>query len=347
MNSLQTIKIKKYSKSLDVFKNSDKSYEFLFQNSFKIDMETKTILELFYNKVITEKTMYQYVLNPEWGSASGNFRMRFIIISYNDDYILVPFKVIAMMKVKYFSISMDPVSLNDNKQNIKDVLNVLKDFDIRYVMVTDNRDEECYMNNYYNTIAEFDGIMDKSKFKSKRGVTKLQEYLDFHNDLYVPDLADRIQKVDELWNNQKETDKKTTLPVKIDVKLTELAYSYSDMTVHTYTYNNIILGYDIVVTTCKDYASVLSAKTLTQMSTEDLAKYMQENDLEKVEYIRTRLGGYMQYMLNRDMLKDKGYKALYYYGDVKSKSLQKFKEIYYKKIINYYKEDLEIYINKL
>lgn len=347
-DSIISLKLKQYSISLDTLKNSDKSYEFLFKNSTKIDMKSKPILEMFYKKIITETTMYQYVLNPEWGEASGNFRMKFIIVNYNNDYILVPFKVISMITNRYFSISMEPVSLNNDKQNIIDVLNVLKEFDIRYVVVIDNNcSDECYMNNYYNTLEEFNNIMDKSKYKSKRGVKKLSEYLTFHNDLYISNLPDKIKEVDEIWNGKKEIDKKVTLPVKTDVKLAELAYLYNDITLHTYCYNDIILGYDIVVTTCKDYASVLSAKTLTQLSTEELAEYMNEEDLDKVEYIKTRLGGYMQYMLNKDILKDKGYKALYYYGDVKSKSLQKFKEIYYKRIINYYKVDLDSYITEI
>lgn len=335
--------------SFHSLEDSDHSYDTLMLNSEKINMSSKEILEMFYSKYITSPDkMYQYVLNPEWGEASGNYRMRFLIIILEDDYILVPLKVMDPMgKERYFSISMELVSYNSSMENIIKVMRLLQSFDsIKFISLSGNFDKEVYMNNFYNTLEEFTQ-MNRSVWKSKKGINKMSKLIVMNSDYYPEAVPDLIKQVDDLWNAQKKSEKKTTLPAKVDISLAKMWGKSNDMFMYLYFYKDKILGYSIGVTTVENYVSLLSTKSLTQLPIDQLSDYLKETDESIVKQIQKFLGAFIQYTIHKDILFDKGFDALYYYGDVHSKSLHEFKQDYYKRVINSYKVSLGEYIQIL
>lgn len=335
--------------SLHSLEESDYSYDTLMQNSNKINMSSKEILETFYCKYITvPEKMYQYTLNPEWGEASSNYRMRFMVVIVDNDYVFVPLKVMDPMgKDRYFSISMELVSYNDSVENIIRVLNTLKKFDsIKFIAVSGFYDREVYMNNFYNTIEEFKQ-MDRSVWKSKKGINKMSKIIDVSTDCIPEEASIYVKQIDDLWNAQKKSEKKTTLPVKVDISLAKLYGKQDDMFLYMYFYKDVPVGYSIGVTTAKKYISLLSTKSLTQLPLEQLSEYLRESDDLIIKQIQKFLGAFIQYTIHKDILQRRKYEALYYYGDVHSKSLHEFKQDYYKRIINTYKFTIDEYLWQL
>lgn len=332
--------------AIETLQEKEKTFDTIMELSDKINMNSKDLLEEFFKKSITSpEKMYQYVLNPEWGEASGNYRMRYMVVSIDSDFVLVPLKVMDPMgKGRYFSISMELISNEGKIKNILKVLEVFKLYScIQFIMLPGNfSGKEVYMNNYFNTLEEFNQ-MNRSVWKSKKGVNKMSNIITLETDYPVEYAEACVKQVDDLWNAQKKSEKKVTLPAKVDITLTKMWGRYQGMFLYLYFYKGVILGYSLGVTTCEKYISLLSTKSLTQLPLEQLSEYLNEPDLEVVKQIQKFLGAYIQYTIHKDILLDKEYPALYYYGDVHSKSLQEFKQDYYKRIINYYKVSLQEY----
>lgn len=346
--NLLNLKMKSYSISLETFRNSDKSYKFLLEHTFPIDIKTKPIIDMFLKKVVTLETMPNYIVSPEWGEAANNYRIRFVLVSHNNDYIFIPIKLIAMMKTQYATISHEPISLNGNTQNIIDVLEVMNEFHFEYIMtIEDEReDKEYYMNNYYCVESVFYDSLEKRKHNGKKGIKKLGNVLEYHNERVTPELLPKFKEFMDMWHNERGKEGSAT---KVDVNLINMNINHvGDVIVNWATYKDKIVGYVLCCVSCGGYVMELCSKTLAPLPIETIAEYLGETDLEGVSRtIKTYFGGYFQYMITKTFLIDGDYIAHYAYGDVKTKSLQTYKIKYYKGVIYQYKTDLSEYIERL
>ncbi|WP_304393122.1 hypothetical protein [uncultured Clostridium sp.] len=345
--SILDLKMRRYCIPLESFNKSDKSYDFLLKNSFPINIEVKDIIDMFLNKIITLNTMPNYIVSPEWGEAANNYRIRFVIITHNSDFIFVPIKLIAMMKVKYATISHEPISLNGNNQNIIDVLEVLKDFDIQYIMTIENEqnDKDYYMNNYYCVKDVFYNSFQNRKHNARKGNKKLGDILTYHTERCTPELLPKFKEFIDMWHNDRG---KEGSPTKVDINLINMNIdNIGDVIVNWVTYKDKIIGYVLCCVSCNKYVMELCSKTLAPLPIEVIANYLNE-DIDGIsKTIKTYFGGYFQYMITKNFLIDNDYIAHYAYGDVKTKSLQTYKIKYYKGIIYQYKTDLQEYIKRL
>lgn len=346
--SLDIMKIKKYSYPLSTFEDSDKSYDFLLKHTFKIDIEAKQVIDLFLKKTISLETMPNYIVSPEWGEAAGNYRFRFIVVSYNQDYIFIPIKLVAFMNTKYPTIAHEPISYNGNTQNIIDVLNVMKDFKFEYIMTIEkeNPHKDYYMNNYYCTEDVFHTSFQNRKHNARKGRHKLKSILEYHTERVTPDLVQKFNKFIDLWHENRG---KEGSAEKVDIGLLTMNMNnVGDVIVNWVTFKDKIIGYVLCCVCCNDYVMELCSKTIAPLPIEIIAEYLEETDLDGIsKTIKTYFGGYFQYMITKNFLIDNNYKAHYAYGDVKTKSLQTYKSKYYKGCIYQYKTPLEEYINRL
>lgn len=319
---------------VDFSKNSDKTYKYLFNNSIHIEMAYKDVLSEFYSKVMENnpECMGDYNILPEYGEASKNYRFRFMIFKVEDDYVLVLYKIVdprtASIK-NYFTVSYPPISLNGKSTD--EVVNVLKQYpDIKYI-VSFSTEDDFTNNNYYNMIENF-REMDKSGWRSKRGVNRLRDIIRFDTRSEdIPMIEEYVTDVTREWNKLKGK----TASVRSDLNLIKMARKTDSVRVYSFWYKDKIVGFSIGIDIIGKYLGLITTKTVSVGDDEYLANYLGEDDMDLVRYMRKHIGSYVQYAMHKEILQEMGYKAVYYYGDTRSKTLRIFKMDYFKNRIFY------------
>lgn len=337
---------------LSTLKTSDKSYRWLVDNSTKINLSSKSTVDKFYKIYMTDDTkMYRYIINPEFGQVSSNFRMRYLLISVDNDFVFVPLKIIDLMGrgESYITISMEPISQNSNKQSIIKVLEVLKEFPcIRFVVRNETEEKDALDNNYYNVRDAYDH-MNKSKWRSKRGVNILDSLIDFKYEAEKDSsVIEDVYKVNQIWDEIKIANKMNnfSFPNKnMDKKLATLACGGGATHIYTFSYKGKMIGYSIPIMVSDKYVVLMSTKQITA-DYKVLADYIGE-DTEELYKIYRHMSSYMQFKIHQDVFERLGLQAIYNFGDVNIPGLRAFKLDYYKSIIYYNKYSLEDYIKIL
>jgi hypothetical protein len=177
--------------------NENKSYRWLFENSTHIDMKVYDILnDFFVRNEVAPDNMCLCNLDCVYGEASRNYRFRFIIVGVNDDYVLVPFKIVDPRSAKienYFTISYHPLSYNKNTESIKEVLKVLSSYECIHSIDIPSDEKGSIRNNYYNLPENYRDIC-RSKWKSKHGINKLSNIIDvdYHSESLI-DIEDKLR----------------------------------------------------------------------------------------------------------------------------------------------------------
>ena len=94
-----------------------KEYKVLYDMSYKINLQNIDFIRPFLEVLDRDDDLshyYRYLMSPEWGEASGNYRFRFIIIKCDSDFVFVPLKVVdAPSRPRYFYVSGDIISLDE------------------------------------------------------------------------------------------------------------------------------------------------------------------------------------------------------------------------------------------
>ena len=320
----------------DLVSNKNKSYRFLMDNSYHIETQYKDILYHFLGKVIEghPSCMGDYTICPEWGEASEDFRMRFIIVKSDRDYSLVILKVVTPFTENYFRIDYPIISLyNENTSSkVLDVLKMYKDIHF-YSVISEKRDGRRY--NYYNTLEDFKSKMDKSKWKSKKGINKLSKIIDVQYKYDYASLSDIEGKIPNLikeWNKARPFE----LSARHDMNLLDMYKRTDDIEVFTFWYKNVLVAYSIGVRMFS-YIVLLSTKTIAVCGEEKIKIILGNDGIDEstIRNIKKHLGAYTQYYLHKILLEDLKYNALFYYGDSGLKKLHSFKEEYYRNRIDY------------
>lgn len=328
----------------DIEDNTDKSYRWLLDNTQRINLENRDILEEFYHKGISKpELMYDYNCSCIWGEASGNYRFRFIIVSIGDDYVLVPFKVVDPMGKKnknYFTISYPPISYDECDNSVSEVLNAFKSYeDIKYVVEFSSESGDYFSDNYYNFKEDFDSI-NKSSWRSKNGINKLSNIISIStNDEYLPGIEDEIKELIGYWNKAKG-DKITGKP---DIGLIRIARKNENVIPITFRYNGKLVAYTICSVGVGKYLFCDVTKSLSICSKDFLKSYLNADDAT-IKLIDKHLGHFVNFISNKYAF-DNNYEALYYYGSgtsqvngkmtITDKGLHEFKNSYFKHKIYY------------
>ncbi len=333
------------STPLDEFiSNEDKSYKYIFDMSTHIDMDSVDILKEFFKRVMTSPDkMCISSVDCAYGEASRNYRFRYMIFKTEDDYVLVPLKVIDPRSAEiknYYTISYPPISLNN--KSIRKVIDALKLYpSIKTIEVFCSEDENT-RNNYYNLPRDFSN-MDRAKWKSKRGINKLNKIItvDYHSELY-PDIFEKHKSIFDIWCSFRG--KKPT--IRTDKGMIELARKDENACVITFWYKDKLLGITVGIPIFDDYITIYTQKSLGVCDIEFLKEYLEEDDDSIVEDIRKYLGSYVQYCINKYCFIDKGVKAVYYTGDQGDSNLRNFKKIYYKNAVYFKRIPLDEYVEE-
>ena len=325
----------------DLRNNRDKSYKFLLNNSYHIETQYKDVLFYFLGKEIEENpsNMGDYTICPEWGDASSDFRMRFIIVKSDNDYSLVVLKVVTPFTENYLRIDYPIVSIYHNETSSK-VLRVLKMYKgiHFYSVISENKDGRRY--NYYNTLEDFESKMNKSKWKSKKGINKLSKIIDVVScdDISIDKARGMFDFLFDFWNKSKGE----SVSSKTERRLLDITYRIRGGKALTFWYKEILVGIIIASPIYDRFITVYTQKSVGIATIDFLSEYLKSYDV--AADIQRYLGSYIQYYIHKHFLVDLGYEALFYTGDLNSKNLKRFKEIYYNNAVCYKRLALKEYV---
>lgn len=151
-----------------------------FKNQSKLKIENIDEINLFFNSEYNNKFKPFYHLNPLYNTILNNNQFQYIVVDFEDDKIMICYKIIQIMKLKQIRIIGLPISLNKNKEKINIVCEHLLSLDfVRIVTMNENIFEGSklleYNDYYYNYLDHnFNG-----KFRSKHGINKMLNNKDF------------------------------------------------------------------------------------------------------------------------------------------------------------------------
>lgn len=294
----------------------DGYFEFLYNNSHKVGMQYYPILSEFFKQssIVTD-----YYMDCQYNEIANNYRMRFMIVRADNDYYLIPLRIVDPINKKkadrHFIISHDIISLKGTSTEM-----VYRTISKMIESATIASDDIANASNvvFYNT----KDIMDKwkSKWKSKHGINRLGEIVLIQVYKVVPkDTLSEIIKLSHKWTEIKG--KKT--PDKI---ITEFCKSDGGYCI-TYSVGSLVgfqlitLGYNNVAT-CHISKSYVNDR-ITKIHGDYISKY---------------IGSFMIYCLHLICFDKLNASIVNYLGvrDIKKyKSLYDFKRKYFKSYVVY------------
>lgn len=331
--------IESESVDLEILRESkDKSWKFFMGKSHKVVLNSKEIIEFFMRGEIERdiNNMYRYYNCAEWGEAAGGWRSRYMIVRVMEEYIFIPFRIISPMgRESYIILTYTPISNVADSRSVRDVIDVLRGYTcIRGVLSRNEKDESYDENNYYNLPERF-LEMDKSSWRSKKGVNQLRDLIRVeYRSEEIFGVESYVKRLGEQWNKFKST----KVSGKVDLRLIEIAKRSDGVRVISFWYKDVMVGVVIGVVSFGNIISIEVAKTLSICSVEFLRDGLgiEEKDINKIQKL---LGSFVQYHINKYAF-DSGMRAVFYDGDMKNESLREFKTLYYKNEVKWVRENI-------
>ncbi len=318
-----------------------------YQNNLELKTLTKEFLKL---RQTAHDKYYGYEVMSDYGEYAKNYRHRVFFFKIDNDFVCVFAKLVDLQgRGRYFTV-YHPISLTGNRSNEVKVLKALSSF--HPVLKVSVIRSECSPNikawdcNFYNT-RESCEFMFKSKFRSKRGIAKMSSMI----EVRMPDMCDdklltEISRLYDLWEDVRgfKVNRGT------DFRMIEALGANPDISLILQYYSGHLLSYAIMLRLDDKAIEVFYAKYLSVLSLERLADYLGcslADDRERVKCIKDCLGAYSQYFMHDKYLRQDSYQALYYSGVSGRKSLENYKQIYFKKCLYYDRVPIQEYIKSL
>lgn len=319
-------------------------YKELFNSSYRIGLEHLDMINTFYEGCGVEG-IYRCMHHPCFNECTKNFRIRFMILKVDEDYVYVPLKITDnfMQKHTYVSIAQNPISINGIEENERKARLVLcsKPFVEYDTIISEDESLVDIDTMFYNKLEDFK-YLDTGKWRSKHGINKLSKIIDVvDGDEYGLGLEGLVLEINKIWNEYKLTyDKlaksKKTMTVKEDSRLAQLYLKSDQIKCYVFLYKGKPIGYTFL-------ADVLNGKGVMSLATKqvtngiDTLKNYYGGEDENLYLIHKSYSDYVQYYTNKVMLVDEGKEVLYNPGGAKSYSsgLYHFKKVYYRNVIVY------------
>lgn len=317
MNTLFKLSLTDLSLKIREVNSCDTDYfDFLYNNSHKFGIQFFDILSDFFNK---DANVPDYFVDCQYNDIVNNYRMRFVIIDDDNDYYLVPLRIIDPVNKKtadrHFVISHNILPLNgSNTRHIYESLS--KMIQTAYV-VGNGKDVSNVI--YFNRRNDCD--FGRSKWKSKNGINILSKKIDYAVYKKVPQkVLDDIIALNAEWAKAKKRNENSANIKKI------CCSGIGECIV--YYYGKSLIGFQYVTIGYRNIATCHLSKSIPNTDIDCLKKF---------------LGAYMIYILHNIYFSRPDIEIINYLGvrDVKKyDSLCQFKNKYFKSKTIYYKKNI-------
>ena len=338
--------------AVDVEEIRGKSYEEIYGYTYKLDTKFYDLIMGFYSIGYTTPDKVMWVdTNPEFCETMGNFRYRFLIVKYQNDFVFLNIKAAtkrSASQVNSYSISRT-ISASGSRQNEMYVLKALSESDcFKYMIVpsSEKRTEQDYWaNNYYNTRESCDFLFT-SKFESKRRINKIKSMADIQVYNYCDGLLEEeIFSLLKVWEENRGP--KALSDRKALVKLISLMNKSDNIYFMVERVNGKIVAYNGCIAYIDNYIVYRTAKSLGSLGIDVVKTYFDTDDEDFARIIKDASDSYCIQQMFKYFLKDKNFEAVFLEGDDHNKGLGWYKGLMSKYTTFYYKEPLKDYVKSL
>lgn len=336
--------------SVDVEDLKGKTYEQIYEMTVKLDTKYFDVIMSFYKVGYKSPKDVMWVdTNPEFCETMGNFRYRFMIVRYNDDYVFVNIKAStkrSASQVNCYIVSR-VISYNDSRENEEGLLKVLSEIEpFKYYIVpsdTKREDMDYWADNYYNTRESCDFLFT-SKFESKRRINKIKGIADIQVYDYCDEvLYDEVFSLLKVWEDNRGPNALSDR--KALVKLLDLLNKHDNLRLMIERVNGKIVAYNCCITYIDKYVVYRTAKSVGSLGIEVVKKYFGTNDEDFARIIKDASDSYCIQSMFKYFLKDNDYEAVFLEGDDHNKGLGWYKGLMTEYMTYYYKVPLKGYVS--
>lgn len=334
-----------FALTLDSLDGTKPFKEFMDSYTHHLLMEHKSLLDKFYINYLKPDNIPYVDTYPEYSESSNNYRYRFMIFKFDNDYVLVHLKVVDLMNgTRYFHL-YHPISLNrifDNELVTLKGLGAIEHFR-QVVRITAEPQEDYWCDNYYNTL-ESASFMFRSKYTSKHCIKRLDELMEVKFlDRCDNALIQEVEDFSKVWETLRSG---LRLNIKSDRKLMECMNDYKDIQMFTCRLNGKLIAFSIFFICLDKYLIVHTAEYLSIGGIEFLQNYC-NCSFDEAKMVMYNLSNYIQYKSQYEYLVNRKYEAYYYEGDTHVAKLKSYKPMFFKNLIYYIKVPIQDYIDAL
>ena len=171
-----------------------------FKNQSKLKLENIEQINLFFNSEYNNKFKPFYHLNPLYNTILNNNQFQYIVINFDNDKVMICYKIIQIMTTKQIRILGVPISINKIKKNIKIVTDHLNELEfVRIVTMNENIFDGELLSEYNDYYYDYSLRSFNGKFRSKHGINKMLNNKDFKIIVENKTSIDFISKLRESW----------------------------------------------------------------------------------------------------------------------------------------------------
>lgn len=171
-----------------------------FKNQSKLKLENIEQINLFFNSEYNNKFKPFYHLNPIYNTILNNNQFQYIILEFENDKVMICYKIIQIMKLKQIRVIGLPISLNKIKHNVHIVTNHLISLDfVRIVTMCDNQFNGEKLVDYNDYYYDYSNHKFNGRFRSKNAINKMLNNKDFEIIVENKTSVDFISKLRDSW----------------------------------------------------------------------------------------------------------------------------------------------------
>lgn len=231
-----------------------------FANQKTLTHDNWSELYPFYKNVYNKHVSALFESYPLYNTLTKSNKYRYIIVEVGDDRVLVVYKVIHILKTHQIRTVNEPISIKNNKKNEFTIIGKLKKLPFVKMLFNETckklvRSEKTEIyNDYFYDFSKRD-YMDKSKFRSKRGLNKLEADDKFSVNVYHSLPYNKISHLREQWiiGMEKFLGHKVA-PTSTKNLINIVETGHDDLIILTLEYDGMIVNVQVMLKTDFGYA---------------------------------------------------------------------------------------------
>lgn len=274
-------------KSKELLLCENQNFEWVKNNSNKIDLNAKVFFDFFFEKNnIDIKQIPQYYTSCYWGYATSNYKLRYMIIEHNNSFFLVLLRIVGIMfHSQYFSITYKVLCDNKNINGNDIIIPLFKNFER-----VKTYESICTENDNWDNCNFYVTKNYKRKKRQRKHYRHANELLSNGVKVVIVNKCN-IKDVTYDANNlyQEFIKRRFKFNTKTANKMLDLCVNKDCGIAFAFYYNKILIGIEILSKDYKDAYFLHCGKNITSFALEQIVAYTQ-CDIELAKKIKGYLG---------------------------------------------------------
>ena len=289
-----------------------------------LNLDYKDYLVKFYKNYYSCENPILWMIDPCYNYLTEENKVKFLIVSINNDEVLLSYRRTAIFKTKFIKLIDIPLSLNNNDSNVKTIISHLLKLDFVRIMTKEKylpyyeglkNELAIEYSDFYFDLNHYKELFNNTKWRKKNVINRFE-----NNNLFKIVISNNCDienaiKLDKMWSNSLNTKYKTR--VLLDKNFINCINKINNNVYYTLLYYKdilIALGcFEII----DNYALLFYVKHIGRNKNEIMDSYLHSS----IQNLTNTLIYFMgKFLLNRGVIR------LYEAGVMKEQSNQKLLE---------------------